>query len=97
NFLDFSEHVYMPTLVETASIIRSKNAGPLTFSFDLMFPNRAAFELAATSANLRPEALAVRLRRDAGDIHVIPYPAALAIKIAIPRELVAGSPGDRDV
>jgi hypothetical protein len=87
----------MPTLLETASVIRSKNAGPLTYSFDLLFPSRAAFELAAASANLRPEALARRLGRDAADIQVKPYAAALAIKIAIPREVVAGSPGDRDV
>ena len=87
----------MPTLLETASVIRSKNAGPLTFSFDLMFPDRAAFDLAAASANLKPAALAKRLGREAADIRVVPYPAALAIKIAIPRQLVAGSPGDRDV
>jgi hypothetical protein len=87
----------MPTLLETASVIRSKNAGPLTYSFDLLFPSRAAFELAAASVNLRPVALARRLGRDAADIQVKPYAAALAIKIAIPREVVAGSPGDRDV
>jgi hypothetical protein len=30
-------------------------------------------------------------------VEVIPYPAALAIKIVMDRKVVAGNPGDRDV
>ncbi len=87
----------MPRLVEMASVIRSKNAGPLTISFDLMFPTEAAYSQAAQSAGLTPAALAAVFDRPAGDIKVTHYAAALAIKIAMPRTLVSGSPGDRDV
>jgi hypothetical protein len=87
----------MPRLVEIASVIRSKNAGPLTISFDLMFPDEAAYAQAARSAGLTADALAIALDRPAQEIRVTHYPAALAIKIAMPRTIVAGSPGDRDV
>lgn len=87
----------MPRLVEMASVIRSKNAGPLTISFDLMFPTEAAYSQAAQSAGLTPAALATVFDRAAEDIKVTHYAAALAIKIAMPRAVVSGSPGDRDV
>jgi hypothetical protein len=87
----------MPRLVELACVIRSKNAGPLTISFDLMFPTETAYWQAARSPALRPGSLAAVFDRPAEDIQVTPYPAALAIKIAMPREVVSGSPGDRDV
>ena len=87
----------MPRLVEMASVIRSKNAGPLTISFDLMFPTEAAYAQAALSAGLTPAALAELFDRPAADIKVTHYAAALAIKIAMPRAVVSGSPGDRDV
>lgn len=87
----------MPRLVEMASVIRSKNAGPLTISFDLMFPTEAAYAQAAQSAGLTPAALAEVFDRPAGEIKVTHYAAALAIKIAMPRAIVSGSPGDRDV
>lgn len=87
----------MPKLIDTASVIRSKNAGPLTISFDLMFPNEAAFGQAAASPSLEPAGLAGVFDRPAEVIKVTHYASALAIKIAMPRLIVSGSPGDRDV
>lgn len=87
----------MPRLVELASVIRSKNAGPLTISFDLMFQTKTAYSQAARSPGLTATALAMVFDRTAQEIKVTPYPAALAIKIAMPRAVVSGSPGDRDV
>ena len=87
----------MPKLAELASVIRSKNAGPLTISFDLMFPSEAAYLQAARSPSLAAAALSVLFDRPEQDIKVTHYAAALAIKIAMPRAVVSGSPGDRDV
>ena len=87
----------MPTLAQTATVVRSKNAGPLTLSFDLMFPDQAAFALAAASPALTPARIADLYGVREADVAVIPYPVANAIKIALPRRIVAGSPGDRDV
>ncbi len=87
----------MPRLVDMASVIRSKNAGPLTISFDIMLPTEVAYSQAARSRSLTAAALATVFDRTAQEIKVTHYPAALAIKIAMPRAVVSGSPGDRDV
>ena len=87
----------MPRLIDTASVIRSKNAGPLTLSLDLMFRSEDEYALAAASPALTPERLAPLYGVAAREITVTPYPVARAIKIAMPRRVVAGSPGDRDV
>ena len=87
----------MPRLVDAASVIRSKNAGPLTLSLDLMFRSDDAYSIAIASPALKPDRLAVLYGVAPEQIKVIPYPVARAIKIALPRRLVAGSPGDRDV
>lgn len=87
----------MPRLVDTASVIRSKNAGPLTLSLDLMFRSEEAYAIAATSAALTAERLAPLYGVDPVEIEVVHYPVARAIKIALPRRIVAGSPGDSDV
>ena len=87
----------MPTLAQTATVVRSKNAGPLTLSFDLMFPDQAAYELAARSESLSPASIANLYGVPPSQVAVIAYPVANAIKIALPRRIVAGSPGDRDV
>ncbi len=87
----------MPTLAQTATVVRSKNAGPLTLSFDLMFPDREAFDRAARSDALKPAHIAALYGVTPAQVAVIAYPVANAIKIALPRRIVAGSPGDRDV
>ncbi len=87
----------MARLSDVASVIRSKNAGPLTLSVDLLFPSEAAFRQALGSAALTPDAIARAYGLAAGQVVVVAYAAARAIKIAMPRAVVAGSPGDRDV
>ena len=87
----------MPRLTDIATVIRSKNAGPLTLSFDLMFPTDAAFETAKVASSLQPAALARLYNVAPAEVIVTPYHAARAIKIAMPRAIVSGSPGDHDV
>lgn len=87
----------MTTLADVASVVRSKNAGPLNVSFDLMFATPQAYARAVQSPNLSAQALAKLFGRRREDIQVVHYAAALAIKIAMPRAVVSGSPGDRDV
>lgn len=87
----------MPRLADLATVVRSKNAGPLTLSFDLMFPDREAFERALAAGSLTSERIGALYGVPPGQVSVVPYAAAHAIKIALPRRTVAGSPGDRDV
>jgi len=84
-------------LRDAARVLRSKNAGPLTVTLDLMFDSKERYDLAVQSPSLTPEALAGAYNIPAADISVIPVPLALAIKVVLPRPMVAGSPGDRDV
>ena len=87
----------MNRLFDVAKVIRSKNAGPLVISFDLLFKNEDLFALAVASPNLTAQALASVFGRPADELVVIHYPAAHAIKISMPRLIVSGSPGDGDV
>jgi hypothetical protein len=87
----------MTQLQDLATVIRSKNAGPLTLSFDLMFPSEESYRIALRSSSLTPEAIGRLYDTAPEKISVTSYDAARAIKIAMPRKIVSGSPGDRDV
>lgn len=78
-------------------MIRSKNAGPLHLTLDLMFADPPRYELACRSPALQAAAIGALYGVDPGQVRIIPYPAALAIKIVLDRPVVAGSPGDADV
>ena len=84
-------------LVDAVRVIRSKNAGPLTLTIDLLFDEPARYEQALAAASLTPAEIAQRYGVSANAVRVTPYPAALAVKIVLDRKTVAGSPGDRDV
>jgi hypothetical protein len=82
-------------LREAARVIRSKNAGPTQVTIDLMFDDEKLYARALRAASLKQAVVAQRY--GVAEAEVIPYPAANAIKIVIPRRVIAGSPGDTDV
>ena len=82
-------------LIDAARVIRSKNAGPTQVTCDLMFNTRELYERALAAPSLKAAVIAQRF--NVADAEIIPYPAANAIKIVIPRRIIAGSPGDTDV
>ena len=84
-------------LIDIAKVIRSKNAGPLQTTVDLMFATALDYQRASASLALTPEALAMRYGVAVDSVKVIPYTAALAIKIVLDRPQPAGQPGDCDV
>ena len=84
-------------LVDIARVIRSKNAGPTTLTVDLMFNDSAAFERALQAPALKAEAVALLYGLEPGQVEVIAYPPAVAMKIVMDRKVIAGDPGDRDV
>jgi hypothetical protein len=87
----------MTRLHELASLIRSKNAGPFQLTIDVMFEDRAAYERVLRSGAISHERLAAIYRVPARDVEIIPYEAAYAIKVTMPRPVVSGDPGDGDV
>ncbi|MGE0698579.1 MAG: DUF4387 domain-containing protein [Hyphomicrobiaceae bacterium] len=80
---------------EAARVIRSKNAGPTQVTIDLMFDDPKLYARALAAPSLKPAVIAQRY--GVAEAEVIPYPAANAIKIVLPRRVIAGSPGDTDV
>lgn len=87
----------MTKLADTAQVIRSKNAGPLELTLDILFRNAGDYATAIASPNLRAAAVAQRYGVAVDKVRVIHIDAALAIKINLPRPIVAGTPGDVDV
>jgi Domain of unknown function (DUF4387) len=80
-----------------AKVIRSKNAGPCLLTLDVMLPDAAAFAyVAARVAALRSQ-VARRYGRSENEVAVLPFEPALAVKITLPRDVVSGDVGDRDV
>ena len=84
-------------LQDVAQVVRSKNAGPLHLTFDLMFADEATYNRVLQSPALTPARIAAAYGVPEASVRIIPYPPARAIKIAMDRKVVAGDPGDRDV
>ena len=84
-------------LKDAARVIRSKNAGPLTVTVDLMFADEQGYRRAADSPALAAERIARLYGLPEKAVSVLPYPQALAIKVILERAVTAGTPGDRDV
>jgi hypothetical protein len=84
-------------LRDFAQVVRSKNAGPRRFTLDVILRSDADYQRAAQSDALTASRIAPLYGVPASAIKVINYPLGRAIKIVIPRHIMAGDPGDRDV
>lgn len=82
-------------LIELTKILRSKNAGPLYITFDLMFDSREKMQTALSSLNKSVVAKAYNV--DENNVEIIPYEIVNSIKITFPRKNVSGSLFDDDV
>jgi hypothetical protein len=84
-------------LADIAQVIRSKNAGPRRLTLDIMFATDTEYRRAVQSPALEAKAVARLYHVPPEQVTIIPYPAGRAIKIVLPRAIMAGDPGDRDV
>jgi len=87
----------MTRLVDIASVIRSKNAGPRVLTLDLIFPDADSFGIVRSADARLHEEVARVYGLSKSEVTIIHYPPANAIKIALPRTVMAGDPGDSDV
>jgi len=87
--------VVVTVLQDIAPVIRSKNAGPTLLTLDILFEDEAGFRRGI--AALTVAVVAKRYGASPDDISITPYHPAFALKITMPRRVLAGSPGDRDV
>ena len=82
-------------LIDIAKILRSKNAGPLYVTFDLMFDSNEKMKLVLDS--LKKEQIAEAYGVNISDITIIPYEIVDSIKITFPRKTISGSVYDDDI
>ena len=85
----------MKRLIEYTKILRSKNAGPLYITFDLIFATRQDMEYEAE--RLKKEAVAEAYGVEIDQIAIITYGVVNSIKITFPRKTISGSLDDNDI
>lgn len=85
----------MKKLIDCTKILRSKNAGPLFITFDLIFYNREEMEY--VERNLKKSQIAKAYDVEEEKIDIIPYAVVNSIKITFPRKNISGSLSDYDI
>ncbi len=85
----------MGKLIDHAKVLRSKNAGPLFITFDIMFDTVEQFEYVMPYINKKEISQLYDI--DEMDIKIIPYKVVFSIKITIPRTNISGSILDQDI
>lgn len=85
----------MKKLIDYTKILRSKNAGPLFITFDLIFHNIG--DMRYVSERLTKEQIAKAYGIPAEKIDIIIYSVVNSIKITFPRENISGSLKDTDI
>ena len=73
----------MATLAELTSVLRSKNAGALLCTLDLMFETEETYVHVRDSGVLEPGLIARLYGVSDNEVAIIPYDVAYAIKITI--------------
>ena len=84
-------------LSECATLVRSKNAGPFTLTFDVMLDSRSLYEKVKAAGLLTAERFADRYGIPVDDVDAFACDAALAFKFSIPRPIAQGGFGDGDL
>ena len=85
----------MKKLIDYTKILRSKNAGPLFITFDLIF--NTIEDMKYVEERLQKEKIAEAYGVDAGKIDIISYGVVNSIKITFPRKNISGSLADDDI
>ena len=85
----------MKRLIDYTRILRSKNAGPLFITFDLIFPDKAIMK--NVFSRLTKDIISKAYDIDSDKIEIIEYDVVNAIKITFPRKFISGNMADNDI
>ncbi len=85
----------MKKLIEYTKILRSKNAGPLYITFDLIFNDRKSMKYVEERLTKAQISLAYGVAEE--KIDIISYEVVNSIKITFPRKYISGSLADSDI
>jgi len=85
-------------LSDLALVIRSKNAGPFELTFDIIFKDRATYDLVKRSGVITKQLIAKLYSVPLEEVlYFVEFDAANAIKATIVRPVDSGSIGETDV
>jgi hypothetical protein len=85
-------------LREVASVVRSKNAGPFIYTFDILFPDRETFDKVQAAGKLSRGLVAKTYRISENEVYSFDFHRfANAVKFSIRRPVPSGSVGDSDI
>jgi hypothetical protein len=87
----------MTDIRSSTSTFRTRNAGAFLVSVDMVFTSEEEYRRWRDSGVITPTEVARLLKVDPDKIDVFDYPAANAIKVTMPRRVVAGGPDDTDL
>lgn len=87
----------MKKLYELAKLIRSKNAGPFTFTIDIIFPDLNSYEAVLKTGTLDRDKVAKLYRIREQDLMRYELPLARAVKFSYPRPAPSGDFLDKDL
>ena len=87
----------MARLSDLARVVRSKNAGAMLVTLDVMFDDEATYRRVRDSGAITPRLLARLYGVSDNEVSVIPYDVAWAIKVTLPRLVRSGDPDDTDI
>jgi hypothetical protein len=87
----------MRELWQFTRLIRSKNSGPFELTFDIMFKDRAGYDLVRKSGVLSPVSIAKIYGVELEDVRLFNIEQILTVKFSIPRKLFSGDVGDTDI
>lgn len=86
----------MAKLMDITQLIRSKNAGPFSLTFDFMFDRFETYCRVRDSGAINRELISRIYGTPAEDVEIYHVDAARGIKVTIPRPLAQGNPQDSD-
>ena len=87
----------MATLGELAQLIRAKNAGPWTLTFDILFGDTATYERVKRSGVIGKRLFSDLYGVPESEVLYFEHDSALALKASFPRPVPSGDPADTDV
>jgi hypothetical protein len=84
-------------LASLATLIRSKNAGPFSLTFDIMFPDEERYLRVKRSGALNANVFAKLYHCAPESVRFFECDNALAFKFSMPRLIFQGDLGDADL
>ncbi|PKM86707.1 MAG: DUF4387 domain-containing protein [Firmicutes bacterium HGW-Firmicutes-12] len=87
----------MTRLIDLAGVLRSKNAGPLDITFDVMFTDKEVYERVKNSGVINKVLISQEYNVNLEDVLITEFDIVNTIKITIPRKYVSGDIKDTDI